>query len=153
MKIKRQSKILELLENFNIETQEELCVKLKEQGFEVTQATISRDIKELKLIKILTDSGRYKYASSKNKSNSAAQDITRLRSIFKEGAYGIDIAVNLVIIKCYAGMAQAVCAAVDASDSVSIVGTLAGDDTIFIAVRSEEQAVLLVNEFQKLLNS
>lgn len=151
MKTKRHSKILELIANNEIETQEELTERLSSFGFGITQATVSRDIKELRLIKTLSDNGRYIYSQSKKDINISSPISQRFHSIFKEGAISVDFAINLVVIKCFSGMANAVCAAIDASSNSGIIGTIAGDDTIFIAARSEELAVALVNEFQKML--
>ncbi len=153
MKTKRQSKILELIENNSIDTQEELTETLRGFGFEVTQATVSRDIKELRLVKILSDDGRYKYFHSLSNERVYNSNLGgKFFGIFKEGVLSVDFALNLVVVKCFSGMANAVCAAIDASNNSSIVGTLAGDDTIFIALRNEESAVGLVDELNKILS-
>ena len=140
MKKRRQAKILELISSREIETQEELQELLNEYGFEVTQATISRDIKELRLVKDLSSKGRYVYSTGK-KNN---QNITkRAGGIFSESIIKIDYALNTVVIKCFAGMANAACAAIDSMELEDVLGSIAGDDTIFILCTSEEKA----NEF------
>ena len=129
MKIKRQSKILELINNYDIETQEELADRLKEAGFEVTQATVSRDIRELKLTKVSNDKGIQKYSVI----GKTEQDISyKYIRVFKEGFVSMDIAQNILVLKTITGMAMAVAAAMDAFNYPEIVGTIAGDDTIFV---------------------
>ncbi len=135
MKYARHAKIFELVDHNEIETQEELAVKLIAEGFKVTQATVSRDIKELRLIKVLTKSGRYKYASIQQQD---AGITDRFIKIFKDSLINIDFAGNMVVIKTLPGAAQAAAAALDALDMNEIVGSLAGDDTIFIVVRLVE---------------
>ena len=150
MKYKRHSLILELIQKENIETQEELSERLKEKGLDVTQATISRDIKELRLIKILNDKGTYKYALTANEVNENA-NASRLYSIIKEGITKINYAGNMIVIKCYAGMAQAACAAIDSLQINGVVGTLAGEDTIFIVAVSEAVALEIVSSLNKMI--
>lgn len=135
MKYARHAKIFELVDHNEIETQEELAIKLIAEGFKVTQATVSRDIKELRLIKVLTKSGRYKYASIQQQD---AGITDRFIKIFKDSLINIDFAGNMVVIKTLPGAAQAAAAALDALDMNEIVGSLAGDDTIFIVVRLVE---------------
>ncbi len=151
MKRKRQEKIILIIEKNDIETQEELTNLLSKYGFNVTQATVSRDIKELKLVKILSDNGRYKY-STNNEGLSSTVISGKFISIVKEGVINIDYAMNIVVIKCYPGMANAVCAAIDNSINQDIVGSIAGDDTIFITVRSEQKALDLVREFSEIVD-
>ncbi|KXG76812.1 arginine repressor [Thermotalea metallivorans] len=148
MKYSRHAKILEIIEDHEIETQEELAEYLKKNGIHVTQATVSRDIKELRLIKVLAKSGRYKYASLKQQ-ESAISD--RLVKIFKDSILSIDSAGNIVVLKTLAGAANAAGAAVDALDIKEIVGTIAGDDTIFILVREQEAVGMVVDRFKKLI--
>lgn len=150
MKKRRQAKILEIISLFNVETQEELQSYLKDSGFEITQATISRDIKELRLIKVLSDEGRYIY--SKNKSEISEEE-KRTNSIFIESIQSIDYAMNTVVVRCFSGMANAACAAIDAMEWSGVVGTLAGDDTIFVLCRNEEQAVLFAHSLEKIINA
>lgn len=144
MKYSRHAKILELIERYQIETQEELADKLKEHGMDVTQATVSRDIKELRLIKVMADGGRYKYASI-SQSDGAINN--RLLTIFTESFVRCDYANNIVVVKTLPGMAQASASAVDSLLCSEIVGTIAGDDTIMIVCRAEKIAEELVNKF------
>ncbi|WP_058485274.1 arginine repressor [Defluviitalea phaphyphila] len=150
MKIKRQSKILELINNNSIETQEELAEKLREAGFEVTQATISRDIRELKLTKIPTEHGTQKYATLIQNEQHISEKFIR---VFKEGFVSMDKAQNILVIKTLTGMAMAVAAAMDAFHYEEIVGTIAGDDTIFCAIKSEEDTIRLMEKLKGILNS
>lgn len=148
MKSNRQEKIIQLITENAIETQEEILVYLREHGFDVTQATVSRDIKQLKLIKTQTNDGRYKYSVSSN--NSRENISSKFVSLFSETVTGIDYANNIVVIKCYVGMANAACAAFDAMKFDGVVGSLSGDDTIFIAMRNEELAKELTVELKKI---
>lgn len=150
MKKRRQAKILELINNHEIETQEELQEMLLSFGFEVTQATISRDIKELRLVKELSSKGRYVYSTGKKRNDHITQ---RAGGIFSESIITIDYAMNIVVIKCFAGMANAACAAIDSMGHTEILGTIAGDDTIFMLCRTEESAAELAEKLRKLLNA
>ena len=135
MKRKRHALILELIQQYEITTQDELLAKLRENGFEVTQATVSRDIKELRLVKAMSPSGQYRYMAG------AAQGdeyLAKFYTIFSGSVISVDYAGNTCVVKCYAGMAQAACAAIDAMHFEGIVGTLAGDDTIFVLCRTPE---------------
>lgn len=138
MKISRHSKILELISKYNIDTQEELAKKLSEDGYNVTQATVSRDIKNLKLIKVLDDSGVYKYAQSGTKETTASDK--NLNSILVNSVINVDYAINTVVIKTHAGMAQAVGYVIDSMGLDEILGCVAGDDTILCITRSEKTA-------------
>jgi len=149
MKYSRHAKILELIENFQIETQEELADKLKEHGMDVTQATVSRDIKELRLIKVMIDDEHYKYASI---SHSEGSITNRLLTIFTESFVSCDYANNIVVVKTLPGMAQASASAMDALKWTEIVGTIAGDDTIMIVCRAELIAEELVNKLSRMTN-
>jgi len=142
MKNKRQEKIIELIGMYDIDTQDGLLQKLRDSGFTVTQATVSRDIKELKLIKVSTGNGGYRYASRDE--NLPGQDVKYL-SILKETIKSVKSANNLVVIKTYTGMAQAACAAVDSVYEKEIVGSIAGDDTIIIVSQTNESASMLVS--------
>lgn len=143
MKNKRQYKILDIIKMHDVETQEMLQSLLAEYGYNVTQATVSRDIKEMKLVKKTGKNGVYRYeAPEENKSR---------QNIFIDTVKGIDYAVNTVVIKCYIGMAQAACAALDTMNYDNIVGTLAGDDTIFVLMRTEKDAQQLVKTFKELI--
>ena len=148
MKYSRHAKILEIVDHSEIETQEELAELLKRSGINVTQATVSRDIKELRLIKVLAKNGRYKYASMKQQ-ESAISD--RLVKMFKDSILSIDYSGNILVLKTLTGSANAACAALDAFDIKEIVGTIAGDDTIFILTRENENMQELVDKFKKLM--
>ena len=150
MKKRRQAKIIELISQNPIETQEELQDMLMKYGFEVTQATISRDIKELRLVKDLSNEGRYVYSSGKK-----SMDVINHRAggIFNDTIITIDYAMNTVVIKCFTGMANAVCAAIDSMNLDEILGSIAGDDTIFILCRNEETARMFTNKLRTMLNA
>lgn len=150
MKKTRHQKILEIIENFDIDTQDTLQQKLQKAGFDVTQATVSRDIKELKLVKILSLNGDYKYSVPPNLKEKNPLSI--LISLFSQSVITIDYAINTVVIKCHVGMAQAVCAKLDSAEFQNIVGTLAGDDTIFVLMRSENDAIRLVEHLNNLIS-
>lgn len=149
MKSKRHSKILELISNYKIDTQEELQDKLNEAGFSVTQATVSRDIKELRLIKTLGADGTYRYTTHGPKDNQADLSF-KFHAIFTEAVRTVDHAQNLVVVKCYTGMANAACAAMDTLHWQGVVGTIAGDDTILLVMRNEEAAISIEEELIKL---
>ncbi|MEA4852706.1 MAG: arginine repressor [Christensenella sp.] len=149
MKSKRQNKILELIEKHEIETQEELVALLQQAGFKVTQATISRDIKELQLIKVQVNSGAYKYAENKkHKTN----DMDIMLRIFHDTVLSVESALNIVVVKTLSGSANAAAEVIDNMNYSSIMGTLAGDNTIFVVASSEEAAQELVNKLTKILN-
>ena len=147
MKYSRHAKILEIIENNVIETQEELAEKLKESGVDVTQATVSRDIKELRLVKVMTEDGRYRYAQMSQSENMLTN---KLITIFAESFVSCDYANNIVVIKTLPGMAQAAASAIDSLKWSEIVGTIAGDDTIMIVCRAEKIAEELVNRFNRM---
>jgi len=148
MKYSRHAKILEIIENNEIETQEELAEFLKRNGFNVTQATVSRDIKELRLIKVLTKNGRYKYATIKQQESLLSD---RLIKIFKDSVISIDYTGHFIVFKTLVGAANAAAAAVDAMDIKEVVGTIAGDDTIFMLVREKEDIQELIQYFKQLM--
>lgn len=149
MKSKRHSKILELITNHSIDTQEELLRKLNECGFRVTQATVSRDIKELRLIKTQSPDGGYHYTTGTH-TNSVDMSF-KFHAIFSESVNSVDYALNTVVVKCYTGMANAACAALDSIHWRGVVGTLAGDDTIFILMRDEAGAQEFVEQLNRLI--
>jgi len=149
MKQKRHAGIVNIIENNNIETQEELADKLKAAGFNVTQATVSRDIRELKLTKISTDSGRQKYSVM---SESKEQISERQKRVFKEGVIGIQPASNILVIKTLTGMAMGVAAALDAMDNKEIIGTIAGDDTLMSVCKNEQDVYAVIERVQRVLN-
>lgn len=148
MKQKRQTRILELIVEFEIETQEELADRLRENGFRVTQATVSRDIRELGLTKHSAGKGRQKYVAMNQSSVYSSDKFGRM---LKEGLVSIETAQNILVIKTVSGMAMAVAAAVDALHFQEIVGCIAGDDTIMAAVRSAEDALVLKNKMEDML--
>ncbi|MGI6703364.1 MAG: arginine repressor [Clostridia bacterium] len=148
MKIARHAKILELIEIKEIETQEELAEELKACGFNITQATVSRDIKELRLIKILSDTGKYKYATIIPHDSELAD---RHVKVFIESLLKVDYASNIVVIKTIPGAAQGAAAAIDALNWPEVVGTIAGDDTIFVLTRNEKNSVEAMEKLKKLI--
>ncbi len=150
MKVKRHNKILEIIDNFNIETQEELIAKLKLAGFDVTQATVSRDIRELKLLKQMSDMGTYKYVLPKN--NPAENQHVYSRAI-THSVKRVECSMNDIVIKTYPGMAQAVAAGVDSLHESDILGCVAGDDCIIIVTRDAESATAIAHRITKLINS
>ena len=138
MKFKRQAAILDIITSNEIKTQEELSAHLRDRGYNATQATISRDIKELRLIKVASHSGGYQYSTPDQ--SSTATHMTRLKNIFRECVVKVDRAQNLVVLKTLVGMANAAAAAIDAMKIRDIVGTLAGDDNILVVLRTNEDA-------------
>ncbi len=151
MKNSRQELIVRLVSENDISTQEELQKLLLENGCKVTQATVSRDINELALLKTCTSAGKYKYTVPKLTQSSLA-DNGAFYSILTEGVISVDYAMNTVVVKCHTGMAQAVCAKLDSTGVENVVGTLAGDDTIFILMRSERDAARLLKELELVIN-
>ncbi len=150
MKTRRHAKILEIIKEFDIDTQEELLKYLRDTGFDVTQATVSRDIKELRLVKTLSRSGKYRYSTG----NEAVGDISsKFYSLFAESVTSVESAQNMVVIRTIVGLAQAVCASMDSIPWQNFVGTLAGDDTIFIVCRNESSALETQEEFRKLITN
>ncbi len=148
MKSKRQGKILELIRKNEIETQEELSEYLKQEGFPVTQATVSRDIRALKLTKVALKDGRQKYAVLSEDTKDMTAKYAR---VLKDGFVSMDMAQNILVIKTVSGMAMAVAAALDAMQYHEIVGSIAGDDTIMCAVRTVEDTGVLMGRLQKIL--
>ena len=150
MKSKRQAEILRIIEEVDVETQDQLLAELKARGVSSTQATISRDIKELHLIKELTSYGTYKYVVSGRKTS--LNFAGRLRTIFKEGVTSFDRAQNIVVIKTMPGLASAACAAIDGMEISGLVGSLAGDDTALLIMRDNEKAASFCEEIRTMLN-
>lgn len=150
MKKRRQAKILEIISSNDVETQEELQELLLQYGYEVTQATISRDIKELRLVKDLSTKGRYIYSTGKKHTENF---VHRAGGIFNETIISIDCALNTVVIKCFPGMANAACTAIDSMNLDEILGSIAGDDTIFILCKTEEAATDFTNKLRIMLNA
>lgn len=149
MKNVRQNEILKIVQTRDVETQEQLLEELKARGFTTTQATISRDIKELRLVKELTGTGGYRYAQSDRKYSTTSD--TRLRNIFKEGVVSVDVAQNIVVVRTMPGLASAACSALDAMDIEGMVGSLAGDDTGILIMRDNASAQQFNGEVHKLL--
>lgn len=147
MKVERHSKIVELIGKYEIETQEELAEYLNKAGYQVTQATVSRDIRELKLSKIQGESGKQHYVVLQNHNPFSDKYIRILR----DGFLSMDMAQNILVIKTGAGMAMAVAAALDAIHFHEIVGCIAGDDTIMCAVRSVDDTILVIDKIRKLV--
>lgn len=150
MKSQRQAKILEIIANKNIETQEQLLAELQAEGFRGTQATISRDIKELRIVKELTSLGTYRYTISASDLGSSFS--ARLNTIFRECVISFDYAQNIIVVRTLPGLASAAGSAIDAMNLHSIVGTLAGDDTVMIVMRDTNAAATLCGEIKGLLN-
>lgn len=150
MKGQRQAKILEIIANKNIETQEQLLAELQVEGFRGTQATISRDIKELRIVKELTSLGTYRYTISASDLGSTFS--ARLNTIFRECVISFDYAQNIIVVRTLPGLASAAGSAIDAMNLNTIVGTLAGDDTVMIVMRDTNAAATLCGEIKSLLN-
>ena len=148
MKTRRQAKILELIQRNDVETQEELSAYLVREGFQVTQATVSRDIRELKLTKIAMDNGKQKYAVITDADSGMMEKYAR---VLREGFISMDLAKNIVVIKTVSGMAGAVCAAIDAMKFQEMVGSIAGDDTIICIIRDDEEAVKIMKKLRKMV--
>lgn len=148
MKARRQAEILSIIQEYDIETQDQLLEKLREKGLKSTQATISRDIKELRLVKELSGGG-YRYASSERKG--LADSDARLRNIFKEGVTSVDRAQNIVVVRTMPGLASAACSALDSMEIPGMVGSLAGDDTGILIMRDNDAAERFNQEVHKLL--
>ena len=150
MKTDRHKKILEVIDRYEVGTQEELAKILNDEGYNVTQATVSRDIRELNLSKVSVDGKRTRYATL-SKDKPVASD--KFLTVLKEGFVSMDMAQNILVIKTVAGMAMAVCAALDAMQWHEIVGTIAGDDTIMCAVRTVDDTVKLMEKLKKIVHS
>ena len=149
MKFQRQAAIIDLISNHEIDTQEELTARLREMGFHSTQATISRDIKELRLIKIASSNGGYKYSIAESEQDSGF--VPRVRNIFRECVIKVDVAQNLVVIKTVTGMANAAAFALDTMKISEIVGTIAGDDNVLIILRDNESAENFFEQTKEML--
>lgn len=147
MKVERHSKIVELIGKYEIGTQEELAQRLNESGFHVTQATVSRDIRELKLTKVQAENGKQRYVVLEAPKGTSA---IKYKRIFKDGFVSMDMAQNILVIKTVSGMAMAVAAALDAIQFHEIVGCIAGDDTIMCAVRSVDDTIILMEKLKKM---
>ena len=150
MKAQRQAKILEIIAQRDIENQEQLLKALQEEGFNATQATISRDIKELRIIKELTRLGTYRYTASPAESSGTFS--SRLNTIFRECVTNVDYAQNLVVIHTLPGLASAAGSAIDSMDMNKIIGTLAGDDTVMVIMRDNNSAAAFCGEVKGILS-
>ena len=150
LKIARHAKILELIEKYDIETQDELAQKLCEEGFMVTQATVSRDIREMKLTKIATERGKQKYSVMTGNDTEITERLTR---VFKEAVVKMDYAQNMIAIKTLEGMGMAVAVALDNMQNPEILGTIAGDDTVFCVVRTHNQAAVIIEKLYRIIHS
>ncbi len=150
MKSQRQAKILEIISNKNVETQEQLLTALQDAGFCGTQATISRDIKELRIVKELTSLGTYRYTTSSNELSGTFS--SRMNTIFRECVVGFDYAQNIIVIRTLPGLASAAASAIDAMNMSAVVGSLAGDDTVMVVMRDMNAAASFCGEIKGLLN-
>jgi len=148
MKTNRQSKIIEIIQKNEVETQDELSALLEKDGFRVTQATVSRDIRELKLTKIPTAGGRQKYAVITDAPENLSKKYER---VLREGFLSMDMAQNILVIKTVSGMASAVCAAIDAMKMREIVGSIAGDDTIMCAIRTIDDTYAVMKKIRRIV--
>ena len=148
MKVNRHAKIIELIGKYHIETQEELADYLNREGFKVTQATVSRDIRDLKLTKIPAENGKQKYALHQESGNGMSEKYIR---VLRDGYVSMDMAQNILVIKTVSGMAMAVAAALDAMHLHEVVGCIAGDDTIMCAVRSVQETVEVMGRLRKIV--
>ena len=148
MKTNRQSKIIEIIQKNEVETQDELSALLEKDGFRVTQATVSRDIRELKLTKIPTAGGRQKYAVITDAPENLSKKYER---VLRECFLSMDMAQNILVIKTVSGMASAVCAAIDAMKMREIVGSIAGDDTIMCAIRTVDDTYAVMKKIRRIV--
>jgi len=150
LKTKRQAKIIEIITNRSVETQEQLLAALQAEGFRGTQATISRDIKELRIVKELTSFGTYRYTVSTNEVGGSFSG--KLNTIFRECVISFDYAQNIVVIKTLPGLASAAGSAIDSMNLSVILGTLAGDDTVMVVMRDTNAAAAFCGEIKNLVN-
>ena len=148
MKANRHAKIIELINKYRVETQEELAEYLTQEGFKVTQATVSRDIRDLKLTKIPTENGRQRYTVHAKTGTTMNDKYIR---ILKDGFASMDMAQNILVIKTVSGMAMAVATALDALQFTEVVGTIAGDDTIMCAIRTVEDTMKVMDKINKMV--
>lgn len=148
MKSQRQAKIMEIISTKNVETQEQLLTELQREGFRCTQATISRDIKDMRIVKELTSMGSYRYTTSTNEISGTFT--SRLNTIFRECVVGYDYAQNIIVIRTLPGLASAAGSAIDAMNMSAVVGTLAGDDTVMVVMRDNNTAAAFCGEIKNL---
>ena len=150
MKSQRQAKIMEIISNRNVETQEQLLAALQQEGFRGTQATISRDIKELRIVKELTSLGTYRYTVSASEVGGSFS--SRLNTIFRECVVSFDYAQNIIVIRTLPGLASAAGSAIDAMNLSAVVGSLAGDDTVMVVMRDNNAAAAFCGEIKNLIS-
>ena len=150
MKRQRQAKIIEIISKRNIETQEQLLEALMQEGFRGTQATISRDIKELRIVKELTSLGTYRYSTPSHEMSSSFSN--RMNTIFRECVVSFDYAQNIIVIRTLPGLASAAGSAIDSMNLSLVVGTLAGDDTVMIVMRDNNAAAAFCGEIKNLIH-
>ena len=144
MKNERHAKILELIEQYAIDRQEDLLEHLNQAGFKVTQATVSRDIRQLHLVKAAAGGGKYRYVPAMSAGGQAMHSQSRFETIFRESVLKVDYAGHMVVVKCFSGMANAACELFDSMQwEYEVVGTLSGDDTFLILMRTEGQAAAI----------
>lgn len=148
MKVSRHAKIIELIAQHDIETQEELAEYLNREGFKVTQATVSRDIRDLRLTKVAVDGSRQKYVVLAPEKDEMNEKYIR---VLRDGYISMDMAQNILVIKTVSGMAMAVCAAIDSLKWNEVVGSIAGDDTIMCVIRSTDDAVKIMDKISKIV--
>lgn len=148
MKKKRQEKIIELITRYEVETQEELVERLQKEGYQVTQATVSRDIRDLKLTKIPAQNGKQRYALHQDHARGMSEKYIR---VLRDGYVSMDMAQNILVIKTVSGMAMAVCAAIDAMKWNEVVGSIAGDDTIMCAIRTVDDTIKVMDKISKIV--
>ena len=149
MKNARQGEIIKIIQSMDVETQDQLLEELRARGYNTTQATISRDIKELRMVKELSKNGGYRYTMSQRKPSTEGDG--RLRTIFKEGVVSAEAAQNLVVVRTMPGLASAACSALDGMEIAGMVGSLAGDDTGILIMRDNAAAQQFIAEIHKLL--
>ena len=149
MKKNRHDKIIELINSHVVETQDQLAALLKESGYDVTQATVSRDIRQMKLTKQVTEDGRQKYVYT-----TADPEVMHDKyvNVLRAGFVSADVAENLLVVKSVSGMAMALATAIDALDMPEVVGCIAGDDTIFVAIKSKEEALSVMKDFKDMID-
>ncbi len=150
MKAQRQAKLLEIISTQNVDTQEQLLALLQEAGFRGTQATISRDIKELRIVKELTSLGTYRYTTSNNELEGSFT--SRLNTIFRECVVNFDYAQNIIVIRTLPGLASAAASAIDGMNIHAVVGSLAGDDTVMVVMRDSNAAAVFCGEIKSLIS-
>lgn len=148
MKVNRHAKIIELITKYQVETQEELAAYLTQEGFKVTQATVSRDIRDLRLTKIPTEDGKQRYSIHPKASSTMNDKYTR---VLKDGFSSMDMAQSILVIRTVSGMAMAVATAIDSLEFPEVLGTIAGDDTIMCAVRTGEDTKEVMDKINKIV--